>query len=320
VNSYESTEFPQPGLHEHQTQSLRRFRDSYPEARLASFLQATALSSICTAFWIHTTLTMTTTVGSLAFGGALTSRWYPPNSCLSTTSQVYFRGYSTEFFLGYHTSLGIDPNCFPPMPTTTTSTTSLNPISTSFVASVMTSTSGTIQVAYPTIISTITWRPDAYRSYDSHTKEIAAYFSPGICPSGYEYAASFTGITRIPDYPSNTPSPGESESRYLCCPSGYTVHSTSGYNTPVRVSTPTTHYYKYPLCTREAATFSNVVEVGREWPTTIPPELLPSKVSARSSGWKSNLTAIASGIIVGWRNSDAIVTDFIRNNKISLPK
>jgi hypothetical protein len=60
------------------------------------------------------------------------------------------------------------------------------------------------------------------------------------------------------------------------------------------------------------------VEIGRKWPTVKSPEPVPSEVNA--TGYKTKLTAIASGIIVGWKSSDAIVTDFIQNNQISLPK
>ncbi|KAF1809011.1 hypothetical protein P152DRAFT_173266 [Eremomyces bilateralis CBS 781.70] len=227
--------------------------------------------------------------------GVLNSQWTPPGSCLSTTT-----AWGNSYFLGYHKDAGHDPQCIPNVaaaPTVSVVTTNgLTP-----------STYTTTIAPSPTITAIAQLMPSADQNISS-----VGYYSPGICPSGFIYAASFTA---------GLPGAGK-ESRYICCPSGFLaekgtstrVRTTKGGRRTTRITT-----YEYPLCTQSARTITNLWSMTPGWPSVRPSSYNVSQTSTTNRNSKSVFSITASGIVVAWNPTDTPVVDYIRNNNIQLP-
>jgi hypothetical protein len=120
-------------------------------------------------------LTTTTSTGFLVSQGPLTTLWTPPPSCLATTTADA----NYNYYVGFNNVYGrraINLGCMIPTPTVLyTPTPSPLPKYTAQNGTLVTITTGySSYFPFPTSIWTQT--------------DIAAYYSPGICPSGYHYA------------------------------------------------------------------------------------------------------------------------------------
>lgn len=232
--------------------------------------------------------------------GALSTQWTPPGSCVSTTTV-----WGNSFFVGFQSALGLDSGCIPtptagsqtatPQFTTDSSGSTAFPIAWITPAPISTSTSSAT--------STPNFFPSGYRISS------VAYYSPGICPSGFTYAASFTA---------GRPRATALEERYLCCPSGLeasTSISKSRRTSDGRVHTSHIVTYEYPLCTQSTRTISNLWSMTPGWPTSQPSTF--DVGTSTTSGAFFYVTA--SGLVVGWRPSDTAIVDFLEKNNISLP-
>jgi hypothetical protein len=240
--------------------------------------------------------------------GPLTTQWTPPASCLSTTTKWgSYRG----LFLGFHQEVGIDLDCYPslnPMPTAAATTSPLLSTGTTTEAGspkvFVTVTGFTTYTPAPTITKTPLWPTRGIVSD-------VAYYSPGICPSGYSYAVSFTDGQKAQ----------LDESRYLCCPSGYTVNtymSTSRITEGGRVTASLYPSYMYPSCSRTTTSMSNVWSLAPGWPT-VKPTSYALEESVIANRYES-FAIQASGVVVGWRPQDAAVVDYLKSNDVQLPK
>ncbi|KAF2668525.1 hypothetical protein BT63DRAFT_279480 [Microthyrium microscopicum] len=278
-----------------------------------------------------------TSVSSLISAGPLTTLWTPPASCLSTTSQFGYT-YQGHFFIGWNSAYGPDWECFPSVQGRTIITSASYTTQTTQHVTIVTP-NGSNPIPYPTIYSasTETW---LVRNSDRMAATTTAlYFSPGICPSGYIYAATFTDASYVVPYPFTATTPSNlKESRYMCCPDGFSVSSIMSTSTTTSSSydyahatssVPTTTYfstarYDYPICIQTASAFHNVWYINSEWPYSRPSSLALSDATATAGlndmgHSTSHLTATASGFVVGWRASDAAVTEYLKASNIELP-
>jgi hypothetical protein len=250
--------------------------------------------------------------------GPLTTVWTPPASCLSTTTQ--WGDWYSAFFIGYQPNLGVDADCFPShKPTAIASATTSPLVETSSVTTGLTPTTFVTITGYTTMFPTPT---DANLpaqpllktspSYDWH----AAYYSPGICPSGYTYAVTYT------DTPSFWATPTSTENdltRYFCCPSGYTVNSyvtssTQAVNLRLKASYSTSYWY--PRCSLTTSAMPTVWSMTPGWPATKPTSY--SLTSSTGGDWYGSYNVYASGVVVGWSGNDQAVLEYLQNNNISV--
>ncbi|KAF1813672.1 hypothetical protein P152DRAFT_448094 [Eremomyces bilateralis CBS 781.70] len=234
-------------------------------------------------------------VRTLLTQGPLSTLWTPPASCLSTTTMWGDRTY----FMGFMTDVGIDISCYPSLLPTPTGSATVSPLveirTGSGDAEIATITGYTTVFPTPTGLSTTPlWPTDRYVSE-------AAYYSPGICPSGYEYAAPFT----LWSY-KTTATQSSSVTRFLCCPSGYKAEA---YGTGESAS------YYYPGCQRKTDALTNVWSMTPGWPT-VQPTSLPMFETSREYG---TFTVSANGIVVGWQATDVPVLEHLKKENIELP-
>jgi hypothetical protein len=225
---------------------------------------------------------------TLASLGPLTTTWIPPASCLPTTTGF---GSATYFIGAGFRALGVDNDCVPNIYGPETANPTTSPL-----VQITTVTDGPTPATLATITgySTFTPTPTGTAVVDFKTTgyyySTIAFYSPGICPSGYYYAATFTG---------GRPSAPPSELRYLCCPSGYKIYiggtsskSYSGGNTYTRRWST----YSYPGCVSSATRISNVWSMETGWPSVKPTNYRLSAASTTRSYWSLYVTA--SGVAV----------------------
>jgi hypothetical protein len=246
---------------------------------------------------------------TLASLGPLTTPWIPPASCLRTTTKV---STATYFIGAAFRSLGVDNDCVPNIYGLETATLTTSPL-----VQITTVTDGPTPVTIATITGYSTFTPaptgaaQVNFTISGYYYSSIAFYSPGICPSGYTYAATFTG---------GRPSAPPSESRYLCCPSGYRVYtgatssrsSSNGVTYTRRWST-----HSYPGCVSSATRLSNVWVMETGWPG-VKPTSYDLDTASTTRSFRS-LYVTASGIAVAWRATDSVVLDYMRSRNISLP-
>lgn len=247
---------------------------------------------------------------TLVSQGALTTQWTPPSSCLATTTLWgSYRGY----FLGFHEQVGIDLDCYPSLLSQQTASVTTSPL---IVTGTTTEASTT--KPYVTITGFTTYTPSItltktpfFPSSPGGLVSDIAFYSPGVCPSGYSYAVSYTFSKARP--------PGES--RYVCCPSGYTVQtymSTLRQTAGGRIYTSLVPVYSYPSCSSSATSITNLWSLVPGWPT-VKPESYQLTTTSQSRTYESFLVR-ASGLVVGWQSDNAEVLDFIRSSNVTLPR
>ncbi|KAF1812663.1 hypothetical protein P152DRAFT_345454 [Eremomyces bilateralis CBS 781.70] len=239
--------------------------------------------------------------------GALNTQWTPPSSCLSTTTL-----WGSSYFLGFQSTIGLDSECIPNAFATPTES-----IVTSALIQITTDTNEPTPSTYATITGYTTLTPSATRTAlgqlmpASEIISSVGYYSPGVCPSGYTYAASFTA---------GRPSASESESRYICCPSGFqaptwtstSTRTSNGARFIAKVAT-----YDYPLCSQSATTLTNLWSMTPGWPDVRPSSYTLTEAERTYS--ENYFRVSASGVVVAWNPTDTAVVDFIRSNNVSLP-
>jgi hypothetical protein len=250
--------------------------------------------------------------------GPLTTVWTPPASCLSTTTQ--WGDWYSAFFLGYQPNLGVDADCFPShKPTATASATTAPLVAISSVTTGPTPTTFVTITGYTTVTPTPTDVNNPAQpllttrsNYDWH----AAYYSPGICPSGYTYAVSYTdkyGPWAAPTFAEND------LTRYFCCPSGYTVQSYVTSTTRagnLRLKTSYSTLYWYPDCLLTTSAMPTVWSMTPGWPATKPTSY--SLTSSMGDGSYRSYSVYASGVVVGWSGNDQAVLEYLQKNNITV--
>ncbi|KAF1814021.1 hypothetical protein P152DRAFT_301790 [Eremomyces bilateralis CBS 781.70] len=249
--------------------------------------------------------------------GPLTTLWTPPASCLSTTTQWGQLGQTGALFIGYHSDLGPDADCFPSHRAEPTG----SPVTTALIA--FSTVTGPTPTPIPSIVgfTTITPTPtgpfkaDPLFSQTGYTSKVA-YYSPGICPSGYTYAATYTGWEKY--YIFRTPLPTSSVTQHFCCPSGYRPNlriTSSVKGGAFRDYTTTWPSLDYLLCSATPTSVANVWTMTPGWPTVKPTSYSLGNVEY------DGLHAVrvwASGVIVGYQSTDTAVLDYLHQNNITL--